>query len=86
MRRGVGRAMLWQERERIAEFFLHWGQVGVGVPGGAEVAFRAVDLALEAFEDLGAALWDCKNAFNEILRSAVSRKVGTSRDTCRTCV
>jgi UDP-N-acetylglucosamine enolpyruvyl transferase len=55
--------MLRQERDRIAKFLLQWGQVGVGVPGGWELAHRAVDMALEAFHDLGASLWDCSNAF-----------------------
>ena len=71
IRRLVGRAMLRQERARIAEFFLAWGQVGVGLSAGAEAMKAAVELVLDAFDDLGAALLDSRNAFNEMLRSAI---------------
>ena len=83
LRRWVGRAMLTQDRDELASFFLSHHQVGVGVQAGADIASRVVDLALAAFDDENAAaLFDCANAFFPSSVPKSSRKYDdTSRDT-----
>ena len=76
LRRWMGKAMLSQDRDELASFFLNRHQVGVGVQAGAELAYRVVDLALAAFDDENAAaLFDCANAFNSVLRSKIFAEV-----------
>ena len=47
----------------------------VAAERGVEVAYRSVELALAAFPDFGAALFDARNAFNTMLRSCIFRKL-----------
>ena len=60
-------------RPFLSDFFLPFGQVGVGIPGGLEAAIHAVRHSLSQFgndEPLALLKIDMKNAFNECNRSA----------------
>ena len=73
LRRLASRLCCQFARPYLSDFFLPYGQVGVGIPGGLEAAIHAVRHSLAELgndESLALLKIDMKNAFNECNRSA----------------
>ncbi|MCP4990354.1 MAG: hypothetical protein GY928_31250 [Colwellia sp.] len=78
LRRVVSRALCHRYKGRFANLLLPVGQVGVGIPSGAEAAVLAVREKLRRDQDLqGIAVLkvDFENAFNTVSRSAMLQSV-----------